>query len=240
MTRMAAWRLALRAPLYVFIMGLLAGCASVSATTDTTPFFEADPGELARYEPLARKREQQLETCEQQISCANAHFTRALIALFEDRQLAHNHFQRVVDFAPSSPQASSSEFWIKVLEDGHSTHAWNEVLDTVRVGESTSQLHTSTTQHLVRDVLQRELFIDQLVGTVERSEASLRALRRRVAIQNREIDGLKNQEQELSGKTPSHDRLAQEIVNRDKKIEELNSQLEALKQIDRELRKHGR
>jgi hypothetical protein len=122
---------------------------------------------------VARELEGHLATCVHDRSCDRAHFTRALLSLSENRDLAVRHFQEVVAISPKSQLAGLSLSWLKFLQE--------------QPGQEESTLLASTTQWLVHDSLLRE-------------------------------------------------QAAKEEVNsRDKKLEELSTQLEALKQIDLEM-----
>jgi hypothetical protein len=155
-----------------------------------TPFFVPNPRDARLYQTLAREAEGQFATCAESNSCDRAHFMRALVALYENREVAAGHFQETVAAAPKGRLASSSLFWISLLRDPAS--------DIDRTGPL-----AQATERLVRDLLDREVIIQQLNKDLEAS--GVRALQR-------------------------------ELKAREKKMEELTSQLEALKKIDREIR----
>jgi chromosome segregation ATPase len=91
---------------------------------------------------------------------------------------------------------------------------------------------------LVRDLLDRELTIQQLRAMKDADSQSLESLQRELAERERKLDS-------VSGKRGSTSTgivtgivlsLQQQLTDRDRKIEELTSQLEALKRIDQEMR----
>ncbi len=175
----------------VLLLGLNS-CAYLKGLLSPPPpyFFAPDPRDVKLYQILAREAEDQLAACAESNSCDRAHFMRALVALYEDRGVAAGHFQEVVAAAPKGRLASTSLFWVSLLREAHS--------DIDRTGPL-----AQATERLVRDLLDRELIIQQLTRDLEVS--GFRALQR-------------------------------ELKAREKKVEELTSQLEALKKIDREIR----
>ena len=147
------------------------------------PLFSLDPREAQRYQALAREQDALLATCAESHTCDHVHYTRALTALYEDQTVAAKHFQDVIDVAPKSRLASSSQFWLQFLQ--------NPPIFLAR--------HSSfaeATDRLVRDLLE-----------LESSSALV---------------------------------LQREVKARDKKVEELAQQLEALKRIDQEMKEKSR
>ncbi len=57
-----------------------------------------------------------LARCAESHTCDHVNFARALVALFENRELAVKHFQKVVAVAPKSRLASTSLLWLRLLE----------------------------------------------------------------------------------------------------------------------------
>ena len=131
----------------------------------TSPFFFADARDAKLYQALARKQEALLGRCAESHSCDHVNFTRALVALFENRELAARHFQKVVAIAPKSRLALTSLLWLRLLENGWSPF-WGE------------GLFAATTERLVRDLLDRELLLQQLMVVKELDTASVEALER--------------------------------------------------------------
>ncbi len=162
----------------------LEACSSMSGhPSPSSPFFIPDPRDAKLYQTLAREQDVLLATCAESHSCDRAHFTRALVALYENQEIAAKHFQEVVDGAPKSRLAASSLLWLRLLQDSPSN-----------VG--LAGLFARPTERLVRDLLELET-------------SSVLALQR-------------------------------ELQTRDKKVEELTQQLEALKRIDQEMKEKVR
>jgi len=170
-----------------FLLALLASveaCAPLrSHPTPSSPLFSLDPRDAQRYQALAREQDAALAACAETHICDRAHFTRALVALYEDQTVAAKHFQEVIAVAPKSRLAASSQFWLQFLQNPpifftqHSAFA-------------------EATDRLVHDLLELE-FSSTLV-------------------------------------------LQREVKARDKKVEELTQQLDALKRIDQEMKEKSR
>jgi len=176
------------------LMLSLEACASMNGPPSaSSPFLVTNPHDAKQYQALAREQESVLTKCAESRSCDRAHFTRALVALYENREVAVRHFRQVVAAAPKSRLASSSLFWLELLQDPRAESGQNGPL-------------ARATDRLVRDLLDREVMIHQLT---KETTASLQALQ-------------------------------EELTARDKKVEKLTNQLEALKQIDREMKDKSR
>ncbi len=219
----------------VVLIALTAACAAVpESPAPTAPYFLAVPGDFERYQSLARAREREFETCGKQPSCARAHFIRALVALFEDRELARNHFERAMDFSPGSKVAASSELWIKSIQDQQATEARSRFFDAYRDQNGRHPAGAAVTRQLVQDLLDREILIDRLIEKEGASEASVADLQGRLRERDLTIVRLRKERERLQAQSPSIKRLEDELAERDLRIQKLNDQLEALMSIDRE------
>ncbi|HJU04312.1 MAG TPA: hypothetical protein VJ692_04105 [Nitrospiraceae bacterium] len=152
---MDRWR---RGSTLLFLFGLiLTACSSVAAPRPPAPSSQAPSAGFASpasvvsqdshtakaFRSLAREQEGRLAACVQDRSCDRAHFTRALLYLSENQDLAEKHFQEVVALAPKSPLASLSVSWLKLLKDDPSDRRRGAVL-------------AQTTQWLIQDLWTRE------------------------------------------------------------------------------------
>lgn len=168
----------------------LAACTSVSAPP-SSPFFAPDPPSIKFYQTLAREQDVQLTTCAKQRSCDRVHFTRALVALYENRAVAAQHFQDVVAVAPHSPLASSSLVWIRLLEDA-SPNDWRE------------NLWAEATERLVRDLLELEVSSAEALqreATARQKEVAARE--EKVQALTKQLEALKRIDQEMNEKAKS-------------------------------------
>ena len=153
-------------------------------------FFALDPQDVPLYESLEKQADQLLATCSPGRTCDQAHFIRGLVALYENRETATDHFQVAVAMAPTSARAESSLFWLQILKEPPS-------------GIIENRRFSHATIHLLRDLVDRELLAQQLLKELDASPVQA---------------------------------LQRDLKARDKKLEDLTKQLEALKQIDREMR----
>jgi len=179
-------------------LGPLAVAAGVQACAPvappTAPLFSLDQHDRPRYQALAKEQEEQLPGCAERRLCDRLHFTRGLLALYENRAVAAKHFQEVVSATPDSRLAPASRQWLRLLAE-------------VQPDGSQADPYARMADQLVRDLLDREVTIQHLAK--ESDASAVKALQR----------GLKA---------------------RDKQVEELTRQLEALKQIDQEMKEKER
>jgi len=107
--------------------GVLVAAFSACTTTSSPPppvviptsgpFFAVDPNDVKSYRALAREQEARLARCSQDHTCDQAHFTRGLIALFENQQLAIKHFEEVLSASPQSRLVGPSQDWLRLLDE---------------------------------------------------------------------------------------------------------------------------
>ena len=215
----------------------LAGCAAWSAAPQfSQPYFMVDTGEAKSLRALAKKQEELALKCDERNSCDHVYFTRALLGLYESRDSASKYFEKVIAVAPKSQLAASSKLWIQLLEHHAAPveQSWfQSVMAAPAISESQAIL-AQASDRLVRDLLDRELTIQQLRAMKDADSQSLESLQRDLAERERKIDS-------GSGKRGSTETgvvlsIQKQLTDRDKKIEELTSQLEALKRIDQEMR----
>jgi hypothetical protein len=113
----------LRHGFWLLMAGMLWGCALVNGTPapGSEPLFQADATDAVILQTVRREQETRLNTCTQNQSCDQVHFTRAMIALFENGETAAASFQQAITVAPKGPFADSSARWIRFLAD-RTTH----------------------------------------------------------------------------------------------------------------------
>ena len=215
---------------WLLFAATLGACSVITpAPSPTSPFFFADARDAKLYQALAKKEDALLAKCAESHSCDHVNFTRALVALFENRELAARHFQKVVAVAPKSRLALTSLLWLRLLENGWSPF-WGE------------GLFAQATERLVRDLLDRELLLQQLMVVKELDVASVEALERELSLRGKQLEELTIKREapkpEVDGSVLQS--LQRQVTERDKKIEELTNQLEALKRIDQEMREKTR
>jgi hypothetical protein len=218
-----------------------AGCAAWSpAPQFSQPYFMAETGEVKSLHALAKKQEALALKCAERNSCDHVYFTRALLGLYESRDSASKYFEKVIAAAPKSQLAISSKLWIDLLERHAAPveQSWfQSVMAAPAISESQATL-AQASNRLVRDLLDRELTVQQLRAMKEADAQSLDNLQRELAEHDRKIDGgsSKKDTARSSTETGTVLSLQKQLTERDRKIEELTSQLEALKRIDQEMR----
>ena len=219
----------------------LAGCAAWSAAPQfSQPYFMVDVGVAKSLLALAKKQEALVPKCAERNSCDHVYFTRALLGLYESRDSALKYFEKVIAVSPKSQLASSSKLWIELLEHHAAPveQSWfQSVLAAPAISESQVILAQASDQ-LVRDLLDRELTIQQLRAMKEADSQSLESLQRELAEHEQKIDSVNGKKDTARGSTETGIVLSlqKQLTDRDRKIEELTSQLEALKRIDQEMR----
>lgn len=230
----------------------LAGCAAWSAAPQfSQPYFTVDTGATKSLQALAKKQEALAQKCAERNSCDHVYFVRALLGLYESRDSASKYFEKVIAVSPKSQLAFSSKLWLQLLEYHAAPveQSWfQSVIAAPAISESQAIL-AQASDRLVRDLLDRELTIQQLRAIKEADTDSLESLQQDLAERERKLDALSGKKDTsldaVSGKKDTSKgsngtgvvlSLQQQLTDRDKKIEELTSQLEALKRIDQEMR----
>jgi bacterioferritin (cytochrome b1) len=99
-----------------------------------------------------------------------------------------------------------------------------------------------TADRLVRDLLDREVLIQQLRTSKDDESDTVEALQRELAERDHKIEVLllKKESAKAPADPVSIQNMHKQLAERDKKIEELSTQLEALKRIDQEMREKVR
>jgi len=223
---------------------LITGCAAWSpAPQFSQPYFMVDTGEAKSLHALAKKQEALIPKCAEHNSCDHVYFARALLGLYESRDVASKYFEKVIAVAPRSQMASSSKLWLQLLEYHASPveQSWfQSVIAAPALSEGQAILGQAS-DRLVRDLLDRELTIQQLRAMKDADAQSLESLQRDLAERDRKADtasGRKDPKDPARGLSDVGIVLSlqKQVTDRDRKIEELTSQLEALKRIDQEMR----
>src|SRR5262245_3810343 len=218
------------------------GCVAWSpAPQFSQPYFTAEPGEAKSLHALAKKQEALAPKCAERNSCDHVYFTRALLGLYESRDSATKYFEKVIAIAPKSPLASSSKIWIELLEHHAAPveQSWFQSVLTAPALSESQVILAQASNRLVRDLLDREIAVQQLRAMKEADAQSLDNLQRELAEYERKMDAGSNGKKDstkASTDTGVVLSLQKQLLDRDKKIEELTSQLEALKRIDQEMR----
>jgi hypothetical protein len=230
----------------VALVLLIAGCTSWSSPpSPSQPYFLVEPSDAKTFHLLGKKQDAVAARCHEHNSCDHAYFTRALIGLYESRDVATKNFEKVIAVAPKSQLATSSRLWLQQiqLDSPPLDRSWfTSVMSAPAVSESQVTMG-QTSDRLVRDLLDREMMIQQLRSSKDADAQALDQLQRELASERDRKDTLTGKKDTLPKSAPdgaSVQALQKQISERDKKIDELSSQLEALKRIDQEMREKVR
>ena len=179
----------------LLLVWAMTGCSMFqrSMTPPVTSFFIPDPRDEKLYVTLEREADQLLGTCSPVRSCDRAHFIRGLVALYQDREIATDHFQTAVAMAPTSKRAEPSLFWLQLLKEAAGATA-----EDGRFSRATVQF--------VRDLLDGELLAEQLLQELETSpvqslQRDLKARDRKLEDLTKQLEALKQIDQEMREKT---------------------------------------
>jgi hypothetical protein len=230
-----------RPPIALLVfLGFLSACGTLPPPPPQTPFFSNDGGGDKILPATLRKDSSITTKCASKNTCDHVFFARALTSLYESRESAIHNFEKVIAVAPKSQLAASSRLWLQLLQAGEvlPDQSW---LRSVWSGPAIAQTHvvlSQTIERTVRDLLDRELTIQQLRALQDSEAQSLEAMQRELQDQERktELFNSRRESHRMSVEPATVQSLQRQVSDRDKKIEELTSQLEALKRIDQEMR----
>ncbi len=231
--------------LWVILAMTLGGCASwATPPAMNRPFFPHETGDEKVFQSLVKKQEGLAARCNETNSCDHVYFTRALLGLYESREVAEKFFHKVLAVAPKGQLAASSRAWIQLLQEHGSSDgiSWPEAVLIGPALVDANGAFTHAADRLVRDLLDREVVLAQLQAMRNNDPQTVEFLQRELAERDRKIESLlSKKEQGKSGADASAvQSLHKQLAERDRKIDELATQLEALKRIDQEMREKVR
>jgi len=214
-------------------LGVLAGCATLMPPSPYAPFLHADPTDAPLIEALAHEQFSRVESCPTRNSCPQDHYTQGLIALFHSRERAVASFHQVISEAPNTHFATKSTSWIEVMQASAGVPKVTEdfIWETLereldganeRVRTLFSERAKRMGEEPERPLMTRQESTpepkDKDLGMLERDkdQATIHALQKRL------------RERERS------------LTERDRQIEIMASQLDAMKRIDQDSRDRQR
>jgi hypothetical protein len=161
---------------------------SGSPPPGSAPIFQADATDTVILQAVHREQEALLRTCRQHQSCDQVHFTRAMIALFQNGEAASSSFQQAIDAAPKGPFADSSARWIRFLA--------NRTFLPVSADESNGAL--AVMKGLVRTWLGQQRAASASAAlrtgeTAQNPDLAVHTLRRRIRSRDKRIAELTDQ-----------------------------------------------
>jgi len=217
------------------------GCSSWSSPPQMSqPYFVVDPSDAKTFHMIGKKQDAVAAKCQEHNSCDHAYFTRALIGLYESRDMAVRNFEKVIAAAPKGQLAASSRLWLEQIQQHPAPveRSWfASVMSAPAISVSQVTLG-QTSDRLVRDLLDREMMIQQLRASKDADAQALDQLQRELAERDRKADASTGKKDPGKAATEGTNvqALQRQLSERDKKIDELSNQLEALKRIDQEMR----
>lgn len=208
------------------------------------PYFRVEPSDARVFHLLGKKQEAVTAKCQEHNSCDHAYFTRALIGLYESRDIATKNFEKVIALAPKSQLATSSRLWLQQIqqESPPPGRSWFVSVMAAPAVSDNQVTMGQTSDRLVRDLLDREMTIQQLRSSKDADAQVLDQLQRELAAERdrKEISPSKKDTPKGATDGTNVQALQKQLSERDKKIDELSNQLEALKRIDQEMREKVR
>ncbi|MCS6897971.1 MAG: hypothetical protein NZM29_08365 [Nitrospira sp.] len=223
---------------------VLSGCATWPSTPPNKPFFKLNPQESKWLQSVVKKQEVALTKCGETNSCDRAYYVRALLGLYESRDVAERYFAKVLEVAPGGQLAESGKVWLQLLREypAPSSVSWAEAVAGAPAIANANVSLGRVSERLVRDLLEGEAMVQQLRSSKEEDrqmlEQMVEGLQRELADRERKLESLTKKTEKTD--SVSLQALQKQLAERDKKIEELAAQLEALKRIDQEMREKVR
>ena len=172
--------------------GMLWGCATLNDRPDPppgpVPVFEADETDRVIVQSVQRDQETLMNTCAQHQSCDQVHFTRAMIALFQNGDAAATSFKQSIAAAPKGPLADSSTRWLRFLT--------NRTVHSVSAAESNGAL--AVMKGLVRTWLEHQWVTSasgplQAVDSAKSPKQAVHILQQKIRDRDKQIAELTDQ-----------------------------------------------
>ena len=187
-----------------------------------------DPQDQKFLEALGIRADHQLSQCRNAETCNQAHFLKGLTILHSNPDLASYHFQKVVEDSSPHRLREASRIWL-----------W--LLDALQRSKSKTILPQNITRELVQALLNRDLQLLEEPSSLESSGPSdlkilLLTQEEKIKALSEQIHQLSQEMATLKSESGSMQSLKKELRDRDKKVAELTSQLDALRRIDQELK----
>ena len=223
-------------------LGILAGCATIMPPSPYAPFFQADSADATLIDALAHEQFSQVESCSTRKSCPQDHYTQGLIALFQSRERAMATFQQVRTEAPTNSRlAAMSTSWIDLIQ---ASGGGLNFLSAQSAGVP------KVTQDVVWETLERELaganervrslFSDRAkrLGEVPPDRPLLTVQEPTTDSKDKDLALIEREKEQATIQTLRKRVRERErtLTERDRQIETLASQLEAMKRIEQDTR----
>src|SRR5215813_12366659 len=225
-------------------LGVLAGCATLMPPSPYAPFLHAESTDAPLIEALAHEQFSRVESCPTRNSCPQDHYTQGLIALFQSRERAVASFQQVRSEAPNTRLGAMSTSWIDLMQTRDRGLSFLTI-QSARVPK--------VTEDFIWDTLERELD-----GANERVRTLFSDRAKRVGempdrrLMTRQEPTPEPKDKDLAMLEKDKDQATiqalqkrlrereRSLTERDRQIEIMASQLDAMKRIDQDTRDRHR
>jgi len=221
-------------------LGILAGCATIMPASPYAPFFQTDPADATLIDALAHEQFSRVESCSARKSCPQDHYTQGLIALFQSRERSVASFQQVRSEAPNTRLAAMSMSWIDLMQ------ASGNGLNFLSVQSAGVP---KVTEDFIWETLERELdgANERVRGLFsDRAKRAGEVPDRRPLTRQEQTTEPKDKEPPMPERDKDQATIQalqkrlrereRSLTERDRQIEIMASQLEAMKRIDQDVR----
>ena len=190
---------------YLLVIGSIWGCSGLTSVDSplSSPLFTPVPEDTARLTSLTHELDNRALHCLDTATCAEVHFARALVSLFENQEAARASFRRVIDDHPSSAVAASSMLWLQLIgEEGTVATSATEPQKTMlhlmaqSVRDWMERELTQQTKAQQAEVLATEKASGESAAVLLVLQKQVRERDRRIAILESKLDALKAIDQE--------------------------------------------
>lgn len=117
---------------FMLLAGGIEGCTTMQSGSSTTlpssAFFPVDALELKPLQAIAQVQDVRMKNCHKGPACEDAYYTRALVALFENRADAITVFQELRTAMPNSRYEVATMGWLNLLQDASLPSNHNKAL----------------------------------------------------------------------------------------------------------------
>ncbi|MCC6964687.1 MAG: hypothetical protein IT391_00200 [Nitrospira sp.] len=121
-----------RACYFTLLLLLVSGCTTMPSGSSTvlpsSAFFPVDASELKPLQAIAHTQDARMKNCHKGPACEDAYYTRALVALFENRADAITVFQELRTAMPNSRYEIATIGWLNLLQDASLSSSHNKAL----------------------------------------------------------------------------------------------------------------
>jgi hypothetical protein len=114
-----------RSALCVLIASCLGACVSPGPLlpAPSAPFFMPTLEDTARLAKFSHELDSKALQCVEAANCEKVYFSRGVVSLFENKEAARASFGYVIEHNATSPLATTSKLWLRLIDDEESVVA---------------------------------------------------------------------------------------------------------------------